>query len=831
MIDMRTVIFSYIISNAICAFVIVSLWLQGRRRLAGLGFWLADFVLQFIALILVALRGLVPDLVSMTGSNVLIIGGTILLIAGLEHFLGKRGTQIHNVILLAVFTLAHIYFVIHPNLEARNIIFSLGLLAVCFHGAWLMFRRAGAEIRTITRGVGIVFIAYCLVSITRVVVDLAVPLDEDFFHSNVYDTLVIMMYQMLFIALTFNLFLMVNRHLIADMERDLVEHEKIETALRLSEEKFYNAFHASPDAIIISRLSDGRLMEVNEGFSRLTDYSQEESLASSSVALNLWANPKDRERCIAALREHHHVHEQEYDFRTKSGKILNGLYSGEVIQLQGEAHILSVVRDITSRKQAEEILRSSEEQHRVILQTAMSGFWQTDIDGHLLEINQAYCQMSGYSEQELLSMKISDLEAAETLDQTASHMHKVMTQGGDRFETRHRHKDGSIIDVEASVQYRDGRFVAFLRDITERKRALDALRDSEQRYRLLFETMERGVIYQGANGQIISANPAAERILGLTLDQMQGWPPMDPRWRAIHEDGSPFPGEIHPATIALRKGIPVFDTVMGVFNPKSNEYRWININAVPQFKDGESIPHQVYIIFDDVTDRRTAEKKLQRAQSQLMEQQSAMAAFNERQRLARDLHDSVNQSIHSLVLFSETLNAVIEKNRFERVKQIAERLQESARQALKETRLMLYELQPSVAGRSVDLVRDLEARLATVEQRAGVKAQIVQEGLLDYCPQDWHENLFWITIEALNNALKHAQARKVQVTIRCSPQHVELEVIDNGKGFDPGKPRAGGLGLRNMHERAAVIGGKITIISTPKQGTTVRVNADIEAKP
>jgi len=147
-------------------------------------------------------------------------------------------------------------------------------------------------------------------------------------------------------------------------------------------------------------------------------------------------------------------------------------------------------------------------------------------------------------------------------------------------------------------------------DITERKRIEEALRVSEEKHRTLFETMTQGVVYQDSNGRIVSANPAAERILGLTLDQMQGRTSTDPRWKAIHEDGSDFPGETHPSMIALKTGKEVRNVVMGVFNPNSEEYRWININAVPQFKPGETKPFQAYTTFEDITERKRMDEEI-----------------------------------------------------------------------------------------------------------------------------------------------------------------------------------------------------------------------------
>ncbi len=215
------------------------------------------------------------------------------------------------------------------------------------------------------------------------------------------------------------------------------------------------------------------------------------------------------------------------------------------------------------------------------------------------------------------------------------------------------------------------------------------------------------------------------------------------------------------------------------------------------------------------------------AQNQLLQQQRMLATFEERQRLARDLHDSVSQSIYSLVLFSETLVSTLQGNNVIRSIQIAKRIQESARQASKEVRLMLYEFQSSESEREINFMQDLETRLSTVERRAGVRAQVIQEGKMEYCPREWLGNLFWITVEVLNNALKHAQARKVVIAIKCFPRSVDLEIVDDGIGFNPAEVRSGGMGLRNIRERADLIGGELTIDSSPGKGTRIFFHAGI----
>lgn len=216
----------------------------------------------------------------------------------------------------------------------------------------------------------------------------------------------------------------------------------------------------------------------------------------------------------------------------------------------------------------------------------------------------------------------------------------------------------------------------------------------------------------------------------------------------------------------------------------------------------------------------------EQAQAQLLEQQRALAILDERQRLGRDLHDSVNQSIHSLVLFSETLTATLEKDNPQRTRQIALRVQESARQALKETRLLLYQLRPLKTPTTFDLLAALEARLDGVERRAGMEAELTLDGDPAHCPPDWLDNLYGIALEALNNSLKHAQASRLRVCLCFHPDEIKLEIADNGRGFDPLRLRGSGMGLQTMRERAELMGGQISIVSNPESGTRVIFRAE-----
>ena len=179
--------------------------------------------------------------------------------------------------------------------------------------------------------------------------------------------------------------------------------------------------------------------------------------------------------------------------------------------------------DDAERKRAQEALQVSERRQRTILQTAMDGFWRANLQAHLLEVNDAYCRMSGYNEEELLGMSISALEVVETPADTAARVQRILARGEDRFESRHRRKDGSIFDVEVSVQYKPadgGGTVAFLRDITERKRAEKTLYESEQRFRATFEQAVVGMAHVSLDGRWLRVNQRMCDLLGYSAEEL-----------------------------------------------------------------------------------------------------------------------------------------------------------------------------------------------------------------------------------------------------------------------------------------------------------------------
>lgn len=194
-------------------------------------------------------------------------------------------------------------------------------------------------------------------------------------------------------------------------------------------------------------------------------------------------------------------------------------------------------------------------------------------------------------------------------------------------------------------------------------------------------------------------------------------------------------------------------------------------------------------------------------------------ALSERQRLLRDLHDSVSQKLYGLVTLTEAAQAGLEAGSAVDPAQVLARIGENARQAVKEMRLFLFQMQPIDVEKD-GLISVLHHRLAAVEGRADIKARLLADENISLSKEK-ETALYYIAQEALNNVLKHAHAKSISVTLKQGRQNVILEIVDDGYGFDVKKVDRGGLGLQNMRERVSQIGGKLKISSKPEEGTKI----------
>ena len=212
--------------------------------------------------------------------------------------------------------------------------------------------------------------------------------------------------------------------------------------------------------------------------------------------------------------------------------------------------------------------------------------------------------------------------------------------------------------------------------------------------------------------------------------------------------------------------------------------------------------------------------------ARLYDRAQQMAALEERNRLAQELHDSVTQSLYSLTLYAEAAARMLEAGKSKKAADQLRELGDTAREALQEMRLLIFELKP-LDLQKAELADAIRSRLDTVESRVGLKADLRVTGEARI-GDPLKLELYHVAREALNNVLKHACARRVSVILTLSPDEAALEVNDDGKGFDPDTGRAsGGLGLAGMAERARRVGGELTVQSCPGRGTKVSFRAPL----
>lgn len=416
--------------------------------------------------------------------------------------------------------------------------------------------------------------------------------------------------------------------------RYAVERKKIEEKLRDSEDRFRATFEQAAVGIALVDLN-GKWLRVNQKFCTMIGYTTYELLL---ISVHDVTYPEDIEADSIIFQKmlsgEIKSHSMEKRFLRKDGSLLwVYLTVSTSCDAQGKpTYYITVMEDITERKQSEKNLKETTQLLTSIVDHTNMMLVYMDTQFNILRVNQAFADASGC---EITSFKRMNFFELAPDKETRDILNKVVESGevyneyGRKLncfpdpKTKGYLWHFSLVPLKNEVDGVTG-LVMTLINVTEQinneaalKKSEEGLRESEERYHHLFLTMAQGVVYQNAAGQITSANPAAEKILGLTIEEMRSRTSFSPQFRAIHEDGSEFPGDSHPSIIALNTGREVKDVIMGVYNPREKEYRWIKINAIPLFGKNETRPYQVYTSFEDITELKRTERFLRESDGYL----------------------------------------------------------------------------------------------------------------------------------------------------------------------------------------------------------------------
>jgi hypothetical protein len=478
-------------------------------------------------------------------------------------------------------------------------------------------------------------------------------------------------------------------------------------------------------------------------------------------------------------------------------------------------------QDITERKK-------SEEEYRTVVRTAMDGYWAVDTQGRFLDVSGVYCRLIGYSREELLKMKIQDIEAVETPEEVAQRIRRIMASGGDRFETQHRCRDGKIIDVEVSVNYlkeAGGRMFVFLRDITERKKAEQELKESRQLLDKTFRSLRDAVfIIDAENVEIMDCNPAANKIFGYSRSEMIG-----KTTAFLHVDKAAleeFRSYLYPAV--KEKGF--------LFLP---EFRM-------KKKDGTIFPteHSVVPLEDekrkfigwvsvvrDITERKRVEEEIKESREQMRNLAAHLASVREQERtvISREIHDELGQSLTALKMDLSWLYKKMPRDQAllpRRAKSMLELIDTT----IQSVKRISSELRPGLLD-DLGLSAAIEWQAEEFQNHTGIRCEVSVEPEDIILDQERSIAIFRIFQEALTNVARHSKATSVRASLKRKGGRLELKVKDNGRGITEEKisdPKS--FGLVGIRERARFLNGTVEIRGRQDRGTLITVRIPLPKK-
>ncbi|WP_414566165.1 PAS domain S-box protein [Anabaena sp. CCY 9613] len=408
---------------------------------------------------------------------------------------------------------------------------------------------------------------------------------------------------------------------IQGLGRDITERRQIELSLQKSEEKFRRIAENTQAVIWMSTTDLEKNLYVNPAYEKIWGRAYQSLIDQPDSWLEA-VHPDDRHRVRAKIQRLKQGESADVEYRiSRPDGSLRWIWDRGFAIYNQQGHVeynAGIAEDITERKQIEESLQESEARLSLALEASHMGMWDWNLISNELvcssNLGNIYGLPSGdcsHSMAELLNLVHPEdreyLTAAvassiEQGNQLNSEFRIIKSDGSVRWLSQ----KGKVFNNEIG---QPTRMIGTTRDICERKQAELALRDSEERYRSVVTAMSEGIVVHEANGKIIACNPSAERILGLFSEQIFGRICTDPRWHTIKEDGSPFPGETHPAMVTLRTGQPCSNVVMGVHQPHG-QLVWISINSQPLFRDNEPTPYAVIASFSDISQRKHAENKI-----------------------------------------------------------------------------------------------------------------------------------------------------------------------------------------------------------------------------
>ena len=482
------------------------------------------------------------------------------------------------------------------------------------------------------------------------------------------------------------------------------------------------------------------------------------------------------------------------------------------------------------RKRVEEALKDEAILRRILVEESRDGIVVLDQNGKVYEANHRYADMLGYSMEEVHQLHVWDWDTQWTQDKLME-MIRTVDKTGDQFETRHRRKDGTFYDVEISTNGAvcAGQKLIFCvcRDITERKQAEEALRESEEKYRSMVEFNKDSIYLIDENLRYLFANEKHLSRFSMTTDRIIGR-----KYEEFHskEETKGFAEKIQT----------VFENGKSLsYECQSEKDGRYFIRTLSPVKDKDGRTMSVTVISKDITKRKQAEEAVQISTENLLEGYNQRKILSkrlidllekDRHYIAMELHDNIGQVLTSLKINLEIIDDKLKPTDTE-LGSLIKTARRRAKQAIEDLNIIAHGLMPGILD-ALGLVSSLRTLLDEFKEHTDLKIDFFNRNVRKRFDLEKELAIYRIVQEALNNIIKHAKAKNVYVSLLKKDNVLVLSVEDDGVGFDQDKAMKiskgkGPLGLVIMRERAMQLDGELTIESFLGKGTHLLVEIPV----
>jgi two-component system cell cycle sensor histidine kinase/response regulator CckA len=634
------------------------------------------------------------------------------------------------------------------------------------------------------------------------------------------------------------------RECLLSVVTDITDSTQTIEALRESEEKFAKAFRQSPFWLLITTLEEGRFVEMNEAFLQSTGYTREELLGRTTLETGLWVDPSVRQEVVHEINRSGSVSQKEVDFRGKDGRVKTMLLSSEEIMLGGERCMVSVNVDITERKAAERALKESEEKYRILVENQTDLLVKVDMEGRFQFVSPSYCRLFGKSEEDLLGEKFMPMVHVEDREATVKAMETLLEPPHTaRVEQRAYTKDGWrwLSWADTAVLNDKGQVVEIIgvgRDVTERRKAIRDLQESEEKYRTLTQNMQ-DVVFLVQDGVIRHINDRVTELAGYAAEELIGSLFLEfiaPEYRESMAEmhlrrlaGEDVPNQYEVAIVAKNGNRVLVNSYVSVVNYEGGPA------AMGTFKD--------------ITEIRRAEEEKAKLQAQLQHSQKMEAIGTLASGIAHDFNN-ILQGIRGYVQLLE-----LHAGQTGLVVRHASDIDSAVGRATDLIQRMLAfgrKLEPELVP--MDLNAGVNEALSILERTIPKMITIESELALDLLPINGDANQLEQVIMNLANNAADAMPLGGRLVIQTENVHLDeayckqhlgaepgefvcLAISDTGHGmdsailariFDPFYTtkevgQGSGLGLSIVYGIIQGHGGHLTCYSEPESGTTFRI--------